>query len=49
MRNGVDCQYQATLHSDGVCGQATDPSYVQNLTPTISPAALSLDRILIPC
>lgn len=48
-KNGVACQYQASLHSDGVCGQSTDPSYVGNQTPNITPAALSLDKILIPC
>jgi hypothetical protein len=48
-RNGVGCHLQASLHSDGVCGQSTSPDYVQNQTPTISPAALSLDLFMIPC
>jgi hypothetical protein len=46
---GVACAYQASLHADGACGQGTDPSFVQPQTPDISPAALSLDRFLIPC
>lgn len=48
-RNGVACQYQASLHADGGCGVSTEPEYVGNQTPTISPAALSLDLFQIPC
>ena len=48
-KNGVDCQFQAGLHADGGCGQSTEQAYVQDETPTISPAALSLQPITIPC
>ena len=48
-KNGVACQFQASLHADGACGQSTEPAFVQNETPTIDPPALSLDQFLIPC
>lgn len=48
-KNDVDCQFLASLHSDGGCGQSTEPMYVQNDTPTINPPALSLQAITIPC
>jgi len=48
-KNAVDCQFQAALHRDGGCGASTEPAFVGNETPTISPAALSLQQITIPC
>lgn len=48
-RNGVQCQWQASLHADGACGASTEPAFVQINTPTISPAALSVGQFLIPC
>ncbi|HET8642255.1 MAG TPA: peptidase inhibitor family I36 protein [Pseudonocardiaceae bacterium] len=48
-KNGVDCQFQAGLHADGGCGQSTEPAYVDDETPTITPAALSLQAVTIPC
>jgi hypothetical protein len=48
-KNDVACQFQASLHADGGCGQSTEPAYVHDETPTISPAALSLGQITIPC
>lgn len=49
IRNNVPCSVQAALHRDSVCGRATEPAYVGELTPNVSPAALSLYRYLIPC
>ncbi|MGH8572841.1 MAG: peptidase inhibitor family I36 protein [Gammaproteobacteria bacterium] len=48
-RNGVPCSLQAALYADSVCGRSTEPEYVENQTPNISPAALSLYRFMIPC
>lgn len=48
-KNGVACQFQATLHADGGCGQSTEPAFVEDQTPTIDPPALSLNEVLIPC
>jgi Peptidase inhibitor family I36 len=48
-KDDVACQFQASLHSDGGCGQATEPMFVQDDTPNINPPALSLQEITIPC
>jgi len=48
-RNNVPCSLQAALFADGVCGRETEPTFIENQTPNISPAALSLYEFMIPC
>lgn len=48
-KGGTACQFQAALYANNSCGQATDPRWVEDNTPTIDPPALSVQQILIPC
>lgn len=49
MRNGAPCSIQAALYADTVCGRPADPEHIGFQTPTVSPAALSLEQFQIPC